>query len=256
MPIAVDLLGMRTWPEKYRVLLLCLTASTYAVMAGMGYVSHIRMLMFVAGMLLSEAIGLRYLNFRLGAAGEVVAIGLFVPTLHFVALVKLHPSELTFLPGSPNWLPVYRTLSLAVTGSAVALYAFSFDRLLNRAFSQAPLRWLGNMSYSYYLIHGRALHAFATCLARVFPQDTRSALSFWLLLPAALLVTFGTSDALFLLVEKPLSLVSKTMASAKPLALPLAGESEAPVSIVNHDPVNVDFYKRTPSRQAGHASVA
>ena len=39
------------------------------------------------------------------------------------------------------------------------LACFRAEGPLYRAFAWTPLRWLGNMSYSYYLIHGLALKA-------------------------------------------------------------------------------------------------
>jgi peptidoglycan/LPS O-acetylase OafA/YrhL len=41
---------------------------------------------------------------------------------------------------------------------------------LARASSWTPLRWLRNMSYSYYLLHGLALHASFLVLAHVLPR--------------------------------------------------------------------------------------
>jgi exopolysaccharide production protein ExoZ len=206
LPITVSFLGMRNWPVRCRVMLLSVGGLAYAAMVGIGYSDHVRMLMFVAGMLLYETITGRYLNVYLGAIGEFATIGMFVLALHFAALIQLKPDELSILPGLPNWLPVYRTLTLAVAGALFTFYSFNFDGLLNRAFSFAPLRWLGNMSYSYYLTHGLALHVFATFARWALPRHTNVALGFWFLLVPAFLFTLVASAILFVLVETPLSL--------------------------------------------------
>src|SRR5207302_2806734 len=40
-----------------------------------------------------------------------------------------------------------------------------------RIFSWRPIRWLGNMSYSYYLIHGLALKGFFLVLTVLLPSS-------------------------------------------------------------------------------------
>ena len=78
---------------------------------------------------------------------------------------------------------------------------------LTRALAWAPLRWLGNMSYSYYLLHGLALKGAFMLAGEGGP------------LPAALLLvpmfawTLLTSAALYLLVERPFSLKPTTGSS-------------------------------------------
>jgi peptidoglycan/LPS O-acetylase OafA/YrhL len=84
----------------------------------------------------------------------------------------------------------------------------------------AALRWLGNMSYSYYLLHGITLTAVALLATRVLPPAPGRALVFVGLLPAALLATFLSSTGLFLLVERPLSLTPA--GTRKPRPAPVA----------------------------------
>ncbi|PWF48659.1 acyltransferase family protein [Massilia glaciei] len=76
---------------------------------------------------------------------------------------------------------------------------------LARAFSWTPLRWLGNMSYSFCLLHGLALKAMFAGVAALVPAAPHGALP-WLLLAAMLLASLSGAAALFVLVERPCSL--------------------------------------------------
>jgi peptidoglycan/LPS O-acetylase OafA/YrhL len=82
-------------------------------------------------------------------------------------------------------------------------HCFAATSFLTQAASWTPLRWLGNMSYSYYLIHGLSLKfAFMVLGAFVTPGHD---LFLALFLPM-LAFTLVPSAVLFMLIEKPLSL--------------------------------------------------
>jgi peptidoglycan/LPS O-acetylase OafA/YrhL len=68
-----------------------------------------------------------------------------------------------------------------------------------------PLRWLGNMSYSYYLLHGFVIRIGMVLLGRSLSGALPEAL-FWALMPLAYAATLLVSAALFVWVEKPFSL--------------------------------------------------
>jgi exopolysaccharide production protein ExoZ len=69
------------------------------------------------------------------------------------------------------------------------------------------MRWLGNMSYSYYLIHGLALKAAFALLAVLSPPTgTWVVAGFWGLLPLMFAVSLAPAVVLFALVERPFSL--------------------------------------------------
>ena len=69
----------------------------------------------------------------------------------------------------------------------------------------APLRWLGNMSYSYYLIHGLVVRIAMVLLGRMLPFGMSDAL-FWGLMLVLYIATLLVSSLLFIVVEKPISL--------------------------------------------------
>ena len=75
-------------------------------------------------------------------------------------------------------------------------------------FGATPLRWLGNMSYSYYLVHSLAVHLAALLLlhARGPAAPADSPLLYWTLLLPVLGASLVAGAVLFLVVERPVSL--------------------------------------------------
>jgi peptidoglycan/LPS O-acetylase OafA/YrhL len=95
-----------------------------------------------------------------------------------------------------TFIPVF-----ALTGALLVIKVMFGSGPLTRFFASAPLRYLGNMSYSFYLIHGLAIEIVMlpdgpfTVLA---PLPMLAAT-----LPLALLIAGLFSTALFLVAEKP-----------------------------------------------------
>ncbi len=127
----------------------------------------------------------------------------------------------------PGWLGLAAPLlGAAVTASGVRLgigaeflqtacffalcaACFRGGNAVASAMTWAPLRWLGNMSYSYYLSHGLLVRACFLALGRVLP-DGMPAWAFWAVLPPLFAATLVAGAALFIVVEKPLSLRPRT----------------------------------------------
>jgi peptidoglycan/LPS O-acetylase OafA/YrhL len=131
------------------------------VLASFEVIGHLRLSMFIVGMLLYEAIESGAFDFRLGTVGErVVLVGFFLGLLGIGCLMIDRP-EHRMLSGRACVLDVYRFVILSGISFALMLYAFRFNGLVSNFFSLAPMRWLGNMSYSYYLIHGLTLRVLA-----------------------------------------------------------------------------------------------
>ena len=96
--------------------------------------------------------------------------------------------------------------------------ALGANHLLSHIFQWAPLRWLGNMSYSFYLTHGLPMHVVAMLVARTHVETWvlgKQLLFIALLLPVAFLSTCLCATVLFLLVEKPFSLKLKRRSMAQ-----------------------------------------
>lgn len=141
---------------------------------------HIRLVMFMSGMLLYESV-------KRGTApgGMPAALALALGLAAAIA-------------------PIPGTIEIAIL--AVSFYLFGLHCFvrpqgrLARVFTWTPLRRLGNMSYSYYLVHGLGLKA----AFMVLPALAGG--MFFALLPVLFAWTLLPSMLLFLCVERPLSL--------------------------------------------------
>jgi exopolysaccharide production protein ExoZ len=146
----------------------------------------IRMAPFFAGMLLVE------LGEGFGVPGW---LGLGAPIAAFLATIVFHVP----LPApAAEWLHTIAFMLLCAAcfrggNSAAALFAW------------APMRWLGNMSYSYYLIHGFVVKAAVEVVARVIGPVAPNG-EFWLLLLPVFAMSLFPAAALFIGIEKPFSL--------------------------------------------------
>jgi exopolysaccharide production protein ExoZ len=109
---------------------------------------------------------------------------------------------------------IFRAAAAAEWVHTVAFFllCFSCFRAGNAAaavFSWTPLRWLGNMSYSYYLVHGFVVKAAMEILVRTMGHDLPVA-AIWLLALPIFMLTLVSAALLFLLIEKPYSLETRS----------------------------------------------
>ena len=130
-------------------------------------------------------------------------------------------------------LPLALLLKLALLAGAFFLLCLccfqARSNWLGQAFCWTPLRWLGNISYSYYLIHGLALKGAFLALALLHPPQAHGLAFFLLLMPLMLALTLPPAIALFLLVEKPCSLVQAAAIAATAHPAPaLSGAENSP----------------------------
>lgn len=190
VPALILALNLRAWrPNQRLVLFAIVTVVGFALSALFG--GHLRLLMFVAGILLYD-----------------IKVGGFlrrVPPLGIPALlmaVFATPLLMDWL-GWPFWVG-YAVMFVAFL--YFCLDCFLVEGRSARSFTFAPLRWLGNMSYSYYLIHGLALKFSFLVLGKVYPPSGDEVWIWWVLFLPAFVVTLVPSALLFLGVEKPLSL--------------------------------------------------
>ena len=116
--------------------------------------------------------------------------------------------ESTFIPlaFSGSVRQAARALILGVASTFFVYYAIHCRGLLHRLFNWTPLRYWGNMSYSYYLVHGLMLHAFV----ELVPKTIISTMLYWVLLPFALAFSIVGAAMLYLAVERPLSFRAPT----------------------------------------------
>lgn len=182
--------------------------------------SHIGIIMFFCGMILSDLMeaGFKHVSRWADSAGLVLLLaGLAVPfALGYEGFRLLTPNPQTVRTEA-------LTAGALFVGFGIAVFCtLNGHYWLNRIFRWTPLRWLGNMSYSFYLIHGLPMHVIALLLARAaIPSMGMAALItvIIVMLPVTFLVTSAVSTVLFWYVEKPFSLVVKRPASNLEAAL-------------------------------------
>lgn len=218
IPVVVWLCAIRRWRRSHRVAFFVGISILYLMHAFTSPESRVRLLMFVSGILLYELSGSKWITSKLNRRGELGAIALFAACFAFIYIYDVAPGWLSFLPGTlvgrtvlpgiTSFQGPYKVIALGLACPLLALYSFHFRGALETVFSWAPLRYLGNMSYSYYLIHGLALHALALPMYAARSRGVPAIGIFVLALPLGLAASWVASTGLFLLVEKPLSLRS------------------------------------------------
>ena len=178
------------WRTTFFLSIALLTAIYCALNGG-----HVRLVMFISGIVLYEAMGSR----RLTPPPSI---------LGFTALLVGLLGTLIPIEGSGG--SALKVSILFVAFFTLCLVCFrNPSSWLPRTFSWTPLRWLGNMSYSYYLLHGLALKAGFLAFSALVPTDSYGSWLFWVLLPPMFVLTLIPSAALFLLVERPFSLAPR-----------------------------------------------
>jgi len=216
VPIAVCGLRMRERDRRIRIAVILGLAGIalgFAWLTGL----HARMAMFAAGMMLWEArpaggpSGLRDTAAVLGtcAAGVAAVIlrGSWGPT------------------GTAYPADVLQAAILAV-GYFLLVRAALEDGLVGRGLSWRPMRWLGNISFSFYLVHTLALRVWSGIFSHVPSMLLDRGLALLFAIPLGFVLALTFSLALYLLVERPFSL-------ARPARRAAAGNSggkAAPVS--------------------------
>ena len=190
--LAVPGLRMARWPRAARIALIlsgaaAATAATIAAPHGAGpFAPPLTALPFLAGMLLFEASEAGRCpipgSLALGAGGSALLID-------------------TWLAPAPAQLAWMETTALALLCAG----ALCGGNVAARLLSATRLRWLGNMSYSYYLVHGIVVTAAFRGLAWHIGTGWPGWLA-WALLPMVFAASIAASLVLFLAVERPLSL--------------------------------------------------
>lgn len=189
IPILISLLRMRHWTPLNRVVFwLIISILGFGLFYKFG--GPYRLLMFVSGIILYELY--KHFTFRLpnhlGTFSLIIALAVtaYSQVIKLNGIISLSFIFILFL--------------------VVCLEAFKNNNGSAKWLNIAVLRWLGNMSYSYYLLHGLALKASFLLLSKVIPPAQQFEALFWIALPVMFISTFIPSLLLFLFVEKPLSI--------------------------------------------------
>jgi peptidoglycan/LPS O-acetylase OafA/YrhL len=201
IPLVIGLFKLRERSPASRAaffIVIALALASYTAMNG----GPIRLIMFISGIVLYEALKYSKLSVPSSVGATALIVGLLCTLLPIP-----DPAGMTI-----------KICVLFVAFFALCLACFRTPRAwLPQAFTWRPLRWLGNMSYSYYLLHGLALKAGFLVLSKVLPPTGQDATLFWVLLPPMFALTLIPSAALFLLIERPFSLAPRQKRSAPPL---------------------------------------
>ncbi|MBK4734325.1 acyltransferase family protein [Noviherbaspirillum pedocola] len=193
LPALISIFKLRGMPCGWRIGFF-VTLTVVFALACAQYGGPTRLLMFVSGILLYDVIEHRLFS----SVGSALAFS----SLMLGLLCTLVP-----IPG-----PFGATLKAAILFATFFVVCHTcFARsssVFARAFSVAGLRWLGNMSYSYYLVHGLALKAAFLILMTFFPPREQGIVFFAGLMIAMFLWTLVASALMFIAIERPLSLDS------------------------------------------------
>ena len=194
MPMVVFFLRLKEWKPLYRVVLfVMLTVVMFWFFSQYG--GPLRLTIFIAGILLFEAMQ-RKNKLKLPPVGLVAVMLAIFSVVGLKAL------------GLVGW---WNTVLIYILFFIFCFECFSSSGLTRWLFSGTYLRWLGNMSYSYYLIHGLSLKFIFLVVAFIYPPAGSDVVVFWVMLPIAFLWTLIPSTVLFLMVEKPYSLRNKPL---------------------------------------------
>jgi peptidoglycan/LPS O-acetylase OafA/YrhL len=226
IPFLVALLAMRLWPKLSRVIFFFVLAGLLTGLSLSGYFHHLRLIMFIPGILLYEALHSYRLGERLKPGFDYQVLLLLLITFPLIYILSGQPGQVSLLLLPLSRLgDVCRVVVLFVSFFFLTLGCLSSQGLLKALFSCAPLRWYGNMSYSYYLIHGLTLKGVALGLALLISPGGNSPAIFWGILPIAFFLTLLSSTILFVFVEKRFSLLPGTSKATKSSVLQASAET-------------------------------
>jgi peptidoglycan/LPS O-acetylase OafA/YrhL len=128
---------------------------------------------------------------------QLAGLALRIPDSLVIVCYLASTAWFSFLLSYQKFIPVF-----LVTSFLLVLKVLYGNGLLNRIFMLRWFRYLGNISYSFYLLHGLAIELVMGHLAKYFMELGMTAyLVFTFGLALLLAVVFST--VLFLLTEKP-----------------------------------------------------
>jgi len=218
LPFSVWAFLMRRWSPAWRIAFVLTICLTQYVLCALHRSNNSRLVMFGAGAVLWELATYYGVAKHLGRRGELFAIALVIFALGWMGVSPKYHLAVAFTPAG---IPSVNTPLLFVSFFALTLYSLFYSGILSRLFCIKWLRWVGNMSYSYYLIHSLALHVVAKLMRHAFGVHPLGVLVFLVVGMISLLSTLVAGAFLYLAIERPLSLSPKA-AGAK---------SQAPVVV-------------------------
>ena len=218
LPLVVAVTGMRRSSRAFRVSVFLALIAVGILISPLWVHPRVRLIGFLFGIVLfevEEGFRARSSNFS-----NLLVLGAYLCGLGLIFALD----TTSVIPDS-FVLPVTSAIA-GVTSFALCGFCFHGGGILSRALSWRPLRALGNMSYSYYLIHGLAIGAVRQVVRRLLQPGDHN-LAFLGMLLAALAVSWIASTLLFIAIERPFSidvgrktLVARGRSQLVALALP------------------------------------
>jgi peptidoglycan/LPS O-acetylase OafA/YrhL len=204
LPLLLAVTGMRRWTWRARVSCFVGLAALGILISPLFAHPRIRLVGFLFGIVLFEVVE-RFRN-RSSNFTDLAALGAYSCGVGLIYAIE----KSSTIPG--QFVSPMMAVIAGVTSFAFCGFCFHGGGLLSRVFSWSPLRWLGNMSYSYYLIHALALGVVRQTLVRI-GNPGAGELVFVSLLLCGLIATWVASTLLFVAIEKPLSIQAKRVAA-------------------------------------------
>lgn len=188
IPSLIFLLNMKSWQVGTRIVFwLIVTGAGFSWFAIAG--GPVRILMFVSGILLFEIYKNKEVTLKSGGTRYLTT-----------ALILFGARSMFDISYHLSMLVVFILFLL------LCLCAFNTTSSAYKYLTFTPLRWLGNMSYSYYLIHGLTLKFSFMIFGLVAAEGFSSTSIYYWLWGPLFIITLVTSFFLFLFIERPLSL--------------------------------------------------
>ena len=216
VPFIVRMLRMRDWRPQLRLLALVAIWVSYVAWCGLTAPSHVRLSIYLAAFIAYEVVGNHDGNrpSPLTLASTVIAL---------IGVVVLRCGLTLACPGLPGFQALISAIFLAIFafGSASMILSGGW---LAQPLTWAPLRYLGNVSYSFYLLHGLVLKTLALVVTSVLPPAMTGSIVFWLVLPVSYLCAVAAATMLFVVIEKRISFAQPV--AVQPIADGLGWKSD------------------------------
>jgi exopolysaccharide production protein ExoZ len=195
IPLILALIKMRTWKFQQRIIFwFVVSIMGFSLFEFFGDSTHYtRLLMFISGIILYETY-----------TQKLLILPKFFGTFCLISALILY-----YLAPNVSNISTLSVILLYVLFFFLCLEAFSSKQGTATWLNFSPLRWLGNMSYSYYLMHGLTLKALFFIMAVFIPATQQFNYVFWFVLPIFFIITVMSSFVLYVFVEKPFSIDKK-----------------------------------------------
>jgi peptidoglycan/LPS O-acetylase OafA/YrhL len=202
-PIIVVMFKLREWPAARRAQFWLGATVICFTLSWLDLFPRPSLAMFLPGMLLFDwKESARYVG-TVSRRAELGTGAFILLSLPFASVVEAG----LFLPSYPRWSPfAHLVVHMGLVGLAGFLLlwlALVNSSRMNCALCWKPLRWLGNISYTYYLLHGLVVNALAFVLF-LWLRPPITPIMYWGLMLLCLGGSIVASALCYLAIERPI----------------------------------------------------